>query len=107
MYTARFHNFKGDNGVSIALYSPNFWLGEEYKALAPTHDIWYEYQWKKDQKLYTERFNKEVLNKLNPLKVYEDLKDSVLLCYEDGFCHRFLVAKWIEINLGYKVIELK
>ena len=36
-------------------------------------------------------------------------KDVVLLCYEKPpqFCHRHLVAKWLEKELNIKVEELK
>ena len=58
---------------------------------------------------------KKVLSKLNPQQVFDELGDNaVLLCYEKyaniengtTFCHRRMVAKWLEQNLGIKVDEL-
>ena len=53
------------------------------------------------------------LDKLDPFKVYEDLKDCVLVCFESPkdlasgakFCHRRMVAGWIEEKLGILVPE--
>ena len=47
------------------------------------------------------------LSNLDPNKVYNDLDKSVLLCYEKSyeFCHRNIVAAWLEKNLGVKVVE--
>ena len=52
-------------------------------------------------------FYHEVLKNLDPNKVYSDLDNSVLLCYEQSyeFCHRHIVASWLEKNLGVKVVE--
>ena len=62
---------------------------------------------------YIKHFYSEVLDNLNPQDVYNKLyelsvgKDCVLLCYEksDDFCHRHIVAKWLEDNLGIIVKE--
>lgn len=53
------------------------------------------------------------LDKLDPWKVYEDLKDCVLVCFEapkdlaagTKFCHRRMVAGWMEEKLGIVVPE--
>jgi len=48
-----------------------------------------------------------VLSKLDPQRLYEDLDGSILLCWEnsDQFCHRHIVAMWLEKNLGIEVPE--
>lgn len=60
--------------------------------------------------LYEELYQKNYLKRLNPRKVfYTDLGiDAVLLCWEapDRFCHRRLVANWLEKELGVEVPEL-
>jgi len=58
--------------------------------------------------VYTDAYHQEVLSKLNPADVYRDLKDSVLLCWEgpSKFCHRHIVASWLEAELGVIVTEL-
>lgn len=60
------------------------------------------------QKWYRDRYYKDILSKLDPLDVYLELQDKVLLCYEvpGDFCHRHLVAEWIYDNLGFQVKEL-
>lgn len=62
--------------------------------------------------LYKEAYFKQ-LNSLDPQEVYEDLKDCVLVCFESPkdlasgkkFCHRRMVAGWIEEKLGIIVPE--
>ena len=57
---------------------------------------------------YTQRYYNETLSKLDPQKVYNDLDGKILLCHEPpgAFCHRQLVARWLESSLGVKVVEL-
>ncbi len=57
---------------------------------------------------YIAQFYNYVLKPLNPNKVYQELGDNcVLLCFEkpNEFCHRFLVASWLELTLGIQVNE--
>lgn len=101
---------KGYRFISIARFS-RFWTGDEYKKLAPPANIIKI----KDAELYTKLYYEEVLNKLNPKEVYEELgQKSVLLCYESWesiksgktFCHRRIVAEWLQNNLCIEVKEL-
>ena len=57
---------------------------------------------------YVERYYNETLSKLDPQKVYNDLDGKILLCHEPSgeFCHRRLVARWLEDSLNVKVPEL-
>lgn len=102
---------KGYKFVSIARFN-KFWQGEEYKLLAPPAEIIKI----EDEELYTKLYYEMVLDKLNPQKVFNELgENAVLLCYEKWediknkktFCHRRLVAKWLEDNLEIKVEELQ
>lgn len=102
---------KGYKFVSIARFN-KFWNGEEYKKLVPPAEIIKI----EDEELYTELYYEKVLNNLSPKQVYEELGDNaVLLCYEKWtdiendktFCHRRIVAKWLENNLGIRVEELE
>ncbi|MFW6377696.1 MAG: hypothetical protein ACOCZ5_03520 [bacterium] len=109
MNTSYFAKYKGNNGVSIALKSPYWFKGDEYKELAPTPQLLSEYKsGLVDENGYMMRYQWDVLDKLDPQKVYDDLKDKVLLCWEGKgkFCHRRLVANWIEHELGIEVKEL-
>lgn len=98
--------------VSIAGKAPSFYKKTEYKKFAPTYEIFS--RWKSgeiDNFQYTEEYIKNVLNKLDKQQVKEFLisfdKDIVLLCYEKStdFCHRHIVADWIESELGIPVDE--
>lgn len=102
-------NANNPNAVSIAGKSPEWFNGREYKKLAPRFWFFKKYKEDGDANYYTEKYVEEVLNKLNPQQVYNDLgKDAVLLCWEneDEFCHRHLVAYWLEQNLGIEIKEI-
>lgn len=97
--------------VSIARFN-KFWSGEEYKKLTPPASIIKI----EDKELYTKLYYEQVLNNLNPQEVYNELGDNaVMLCYEKyadieqgkTFCHRHIVAKWLEEKLGVEVKELE
>lgn len=113
IYTSYFARYRGDKGVSIALYPIRGYSGRRYPPLYPSKDILS--QWKTShedemirQKIYIERYYNEVLSALDPRKVVNDLGDAVLLCYEkpNTFCHRRLVASWLEASIGIIVPEL-
>ena len=102
--------------ISIAGKAPEFYHGDEYKVLAPKYDFFI--RWKRgeiDNFKYVELYNKEVLSKLDAIDVCIDLynisngNDIVLLCYEKpgDFCHRHIVADWIEEALGVPVEEFQ
>ena len=96
--------------VSIARFC-KFWTGERYLTLAPLADMFGLNNPQEFKKQYSER----VLAKLDPKKVYEELADAVILCYEKWddiksgktFCHRRLVAEWLEKELCVSVPELE
>lgn len=100
--------------VGIAGISPLEFTGLEYKKLAPKRFIYDNYIKSGNAKQYCEDFYEHVLNKLNSERVIRDLedlsegKDIVLLCYEkpNEFCHRHLVADWLNSELGIEVKEL-
>jgi len=83
---------------------------EKYPALMPSLGLLRDWKEGKvtEEKDYTQRYYKEVLSKLDPRKVYNDLDGKILLCHEPpgAFCHRRLVARWLEHSLGVKVPEL-
>ena len=110
-----------DNGyalVSIALKCPWFLPANlclsHYQWLYPTPEI---LKLKDSPPDYTYRYTTEILYKLQPGSVYQDLekianeeqKDKVvLMCYEapDKFCHRHIVSHWLEQELGIDVNEV-
>jgi uncharacterized protein (DUF488 family) len=114
MNTSYFAKYKGDNGVSIAIRSPVWFKGESYPSLFPKWSFLSEYFENKQKDpiaaeiAYTRAYCEQVLSKLDPNQIYNELCNKVLLCYEgkDKFCHRRIVADWIYNNLGFKVAEL-
>ena len=107
MQTSYYSKYKGENAVSIALSKPKWYKCREYKPLFPTWQLLNKYKNDGDESYYTEHYQKEILDKLDPKQVYEELgENSVLLCWEkSGFCHRFLVARWLEKELGIEIKE--
>lgn len=100
---------KHPNAVSIAGRAPEWYHGRQYKKLAPPLWVFKKYKEDGDTEFYTEHYYKEVLDKLDPAKVYEELGAcAIILCYEtpDKFCHRHLVAKWLSNKLGIAITEL-
>lgn len=110
-YYAKAKNF--DPGeyamIVISRYPPKWWnRGQSMMELAPTGAM---------LKMSTERYLVEFYRILANLKAeairkrIEDLahgKNAVLLCYEKppDFCHRHLVADWLEKKLGIDVQEI-
>ena len=99
---------KDPRGVSIARY-PMFWRGRRYYALVPSVALFRA--WKAEaisNEDYRERFYQETLSRLNPYDAFQDLgMDAILLCHcpPGQFCHRRIVARWLEEALGINVPE--
>jgi hypothetical protein len=116
MMTSCFYNYKEQNAISIALYSPKYFVGPKYLDLAPTPEIFFNIKLKKiDKEEYEILYRKNVLSKLNPEHIYKTYKDNVLLCWElpvykngeitEFFCHRRIFSKWIFENLNIEIKE--
>ena len=108
MKTSCFRKYKGDDAISIALYAPENWKGSHFPALAPSRELLNLSKYSNlEHSKYIEIYREEVLSKLNPKEVYEELKDKVLLCWENPgeFCHRRIVAEWLEDSLGVEIPE--
>ena len=107
--TSYYAKYKGENAVSIALSKPQWYTNcREYKKLAPSWDLLNKYKQDKDEMYYIEHYYKEILDKLDPKQVYEDLgENAVLLCWEKSsdFCHRHIVSSWLEEKLGIEIKE--
>ena len=110
-----------DNGfalVSIARTRPWFLPKEllvwHVTDLAPTGEI---IGAKNNPEAYEDKYRRDILSKVSPRDVLRDLekyagysgKDKVvLLCYEapDKFCHRHIVARWLENYTGKTIEEI-
>ena len=90
----------------------------EYKKLAPKFSFWKIWKDNISKKgindYYIAEYQKQVLSLLNPKIVLYELEKMtsksemvVLLCYEKpkDFCHRHIVADWIESELHLPVQE--
>ncbi|WP_156181066.1 DUF488 family protein, N3 subclade [Desulfovibrio sp. TomC] len=112
-YFAREKNIP--NPVCIAQVKPSWSKSKEYKKLAPPWNLVGRY--KKgtvSTQQYTQEYSFFVLSRLNPVEVLNEIKslfgdDASLLCYEKpgDFCHRRIVAEWLEKGTGEVVPELK
>lgn len=98
----KFEQFK-KYGVQISA-NARYWDGPKYQPLFPT----WEMIRLNDQEKYEKMYREQILDKLDPLEVYNDLgEDAILLCYEsyakcesgETFCHRHIVARWLEEEL--------
>lgn len=117
--TSNYDNFKdtlfktcsisGNKGVDAG-YEGNY-----YSRLAPKRSFWKiwhdnigKISEEENNKFYIEQYYDLVLSKLDVEEVYNDLNYSILLCYGDSnmFCHRHIVAAWIELLLDEKVAEV-
>ena len=103
-----------NKAISIARGN-KYWEGDTYPELFPSWDIITKAHDKTITKEEYEKIYKtEVLDKLDPAKVYEDLNDRILICWEktddiktgDTFCHRYIVAQWLRDN-GFDAQELE
>lgn len=95
---------KMENAVAISQGVPKWFTGERYPLLAPSWALVKE----TDESKYRQRYYNEVLKGLNPVYVADDLEGKILLCHEKAgeFCHRRIVAEWLEKNLLITVPEL-
>lgn len=108
MKTSCFKYYTGEDGVAICLYPPIDWTDLQFPALAPSRDIFYSIKSGKiNEEEYERRYREEILSKLDPQNIYDMFKNNVLLCYESPgkFCHRRIVAAWLQENLGVIVDE--
>lgn len=97
------------SAVSISRWPPATFKGPEYTLLAPAQDLLLDYKnGIVDDNEYVRRFMIQ-LSHIDPNKVITDiLPGSILLCYEGSrqFCHRHIVAEWLEHNTGILVQEI-
>jgi len=100
--------------LSISSRAPIWYNGPQFKALAPKYEFFSAYKaGELNIEGYISEFDRLVLAQLDPKTIYDQLQithgpDVSLLCYEKPgeFCHRRLVARWFETELGVSVPEL-
>lgn len=117
IYTSYFAKIKelernGITPISICAKAPNWYAGLQYKKLAPKYDFFMKWKQTHDNEYYIKCFNEQVLSKLEPMHVYQELcsltntDKFALICYEKplDFCHRHLVADWLN-DYGFNIKE--
>lgn len=93
--------------ISICGKAPDWYKGLQYKKLAPKYNFFMKWKENHDNDYYIKCFNKQVLNKLSAHMIITELyalsngKDVALICYEkpSDFCHRHLVANWLNEHM--------
>lgn len=121
IYTSYFAQLKNlpDNIIPISICgkAPDWYTGLQYKKLAPKYDFFQEWKKNHDNDYYIKCYKEQVLDKLTPIDVVLDLSNMIysfnigevsiaLICYEkpNEFCHRHLVAAWLNEH-GFKTRE--
>ena len=83
--------------------------------LAPERDFFKKYKenigkipQEENVRYYIGEYYRRVLSQVNIEELLEGEKDPILLCYEKGdeFCHRHVVAEYIEYMYGIKVKDV-
>ena len=105
--------------ISICGKAPDWYKGLQYKKLAPKYGFFMEWKKNHDNDYYARCFREQVLSELNAIDVILDFSrlsygfntgenNICLICYEKPsvFCHRHLVADWLNKN-GFKCEEWK
>jgi hypothetical protein len=93
--------------VAISRGIPDNFNGSIMRELNPPQQLLFDYKnGRCTEEEYKQRYYDNILSTLNPNEIYNKLKGKVILCYcgKYSFCHRNLVLKWLEDNLGSEVI---
>lgn len=110
IYTTYFGNLrklpKDIIPISIALKSPDWYKGFQYKKLAPKYGFFSIWKRNHDNDYYAKCFNEQVLSLLDAKSVCDEIYNLTgsnkiaLVCYEkpSDFCHRHLVRNWFLKN---------
>jgi len=92
--------------VAISQGIPRGWQGKRYKTLAPPWSL----VKLTDNTQFIRLYKAQVLDRLDASQVLNDLggDNFLLLCWEapGEFCHRRVVAAWLQKELGLVVEEI-
>ena len=103
-------SISGDRGRKVG------YIGKALPKLAPKKAFWNIFNSnigkipeEQNIRYYIEEYYKQVLSKVDIEELLKDEKDPILLCYEKGqdFCHRHVLAEYIEMKYGIKVRDIK
>ena len=102
-------SISGDRGRSIGF------VGKALPKLAPKKVFWNIFHdnigkipEEENIKYYIREYYKQVLSKVDIEDLLKDEKDPILLCFErkQDFCHRHVLAEFINIRYGIKVPDI-
>ena len=119
IYTSYFGNLKNlkkNNIVPIGVcqFPPKWFDGPNLISIAPTKDILLNC--KNNHQEFIKRYKNEVLSIhrdpqdfVNRLEFISNGNDVALCCFEkpDKFCHRHLIAEWLNNTLNLEIQEFK
>ena len=110
-YSANAKNIEGRKLVSICFYSSAGITCRTYHTLSPSSVLLHRYKDELIDDAEFERTFTKYLETLDAKIVYGSLTNAdpvALLCYEGlgKFCHRRIVAQWLEQKLGIEVPEI-
>lgn len=103
-------SISGDRGRKIGF------VGKAIPQLAPKRSFWNVWHSNigkipsdANARYYVQEYYRQVLSKVNIEELLRGEKDPILLCYEKGqdFCHRHILAEYIEMLYGIKVRDIK
>lgn len=100
--------------VSISRFPPKGFKGYKCYEFAPSVRLLKEYKEGLRNDHYAYRYERDVLKKIDVHRVFEGLarmacgRDIVLCCFEPAlhFCHRRLLAQYVQEVWGYSIEEL-
>ena len=103
-------SISGDRGKSVGF------VGKAIPQLAPKRKFWTiwhnnigKISDEANTRYYIQEYYRQVLSRLNLDELLSEEKDPILLCYEKGqeFCHRHVLAEYIEMKYGIKVRDIR
>lgn len=118
IYTGSYDKCKSGNLISISFDKGKDagFNGKAMTELAPFRDffhIWRDNIGKipeeENTRFYIEQYYNKVLSKVDIISLLEKEENPILLCYEDSgdFCHRHVLAEYINIKYGIFVPEIE
>jgi hypothetical protein len=96
-------------GVRVSASAPKFYNGMSFPQLYPPWSIIKAVKNGDIDKAEYKRLYLQHISHIDPQFVYDELPDgAILLCYEKDstYCHRRIIAEWLENELGITIDEI-
>ena len=120
IYTGYYTNIKkyeeaGLVPIAISGKVPDFYDGLTYPDFAPRYEMFQKWKngeitnegYVREYRAYLDTLDKEEIRQ--DFNSPHECNNMILLCYEKSgdFCHRHVLADWLEENFGYRIEEYK